>query len=115
MEVLMEVLASLLESSGIVIYGVVILIGFFLAFSPLFIWHNVAKLRQEMRDKLSAAVDALSEQVRELRVANAHLVEIQKQCIKTMEHVCDSLDDICRNTGGSSARSVGYRGGETSR
>ena len=104
-----------LAGFGIVIYGVVILIGFFLAFSPLFIWNNVVKLRQEMRDRLSAAVDVLSEQVRELRVANAHLVEIQKQCIKTMEHVCDSLDDICRNTGGSSARPAGYRGDETSR
>ena len=104
-----------LAGLGIVIYGVVILIGFFLAFAPLFIWHHVAKLRQEMRDKLSGAVDALSEQVMELRAANAHLVQLQQQYIKTMQNVCDSLDGICRNTGESGARPAGYRGGETSR
>lgn len=102
----MEAIAGL----GIVFNILAVVVGILLVFSPLFIWHHVAKMRKEMDEKISSLSQTASSLLqanvamkREQVKTNELLVEMQQRYLKTMQYVCDCLADICDNTGGSSA------------
>ena len=70
-------------------------VGILLAFAPLFIWHHVAKMRAEVRERMAELMETLVAQTREMKKSNALSVEMQQRYLKTMQYVCDRLADIC--------------------
>ena len=80
-------------------YGLAGVVGLFLVFAPLFIWHHVAKLRHDLQDEMSELRKDLSVHVQELRAVNANFEAMQQRYIKTMQYVCDRLADICDHLG----------------
>ena len=80
-------------------YGLAGVVGLFLVFAPLFIWHHVAKLRHDRQDELSELRKDLSVHLKELRAVNANFEAMQQRYIKTMQYVCDRLADICDHLG----------------
>ena len=92
---------ELLMLVGCVLGGVV---GLFLAFSPLFIWIHVSKMRKEIKDGTSALWQKLSALSNEAQAANARLEEMQQRYLKTMQYVCDRLADICDRLGATDAK-----------
>ena len=80
-------------------YGLAGVVGLFLVFAPLFIWHHVAKLRHDLQDEMSELRKDLSIHVQELRAVNANFEAMQQRYIKTMQYVCDRLADICDHLG----------------
>ena len=80
-------------------YGIAGVVGLFLVFAPLFIWHHVAKLRHDLQDEMSELGKDLSIHVQELRAVNANFEAMQERYIKTMQYVCDRLADICDHLG----------------
>ena len=80
-------------------YGIASFVGLLLVFAPFFIWHHVAKLRQDMQDEMSELRKDLSVHVQELRAVNANFEAMQQRYIKTMQYVCDRLADICDHLG----------------
>ena len=80
-------------------YGLASVVGLLLVFAPFFIWHHVAKLRQDMQDEMSELRKDLSVHVQELRAVNANFEAMQQRYIKTMQYVCDRLADICDHLG----------------
>ena len=80
-------------------YGLAGVVGLFLVFAPLFIWHHVAKLRHDLQDEMSELRKDLSIHVQELRAVNANFDAMQQRYIKTMQYVCDRLADICDHLG----------------
>ena len=98
----MEALAGL----GIIAYVGMAIIGAMLFFSPLFIWHHVAKMRKEVDEKIalleqtaSSLLQAVLAMKREQIKTNELFVEMQQRYIKTMQYVCDRLADICDHAG----------------
>ena len=80
-------------------YGLVGVVGLFLALAPLFIWHHVAKLRHDLQDEMLELRKDLAVHVQELRAVNANFEAMQQRYIKTMQYVCDRLADICDHLG----------------
>ena len=80
-------------------YGLAGVVGLFLVFAPLFIWHHVTKLRHDLQDEMSELRKDLSIHVQELRAVNANFEAMQQRYIKTMQYVCDRLADICDHLG----------------
>ena len=80
-------------------YGLAGVVGLFLVFAPLFIWHHVAKLRHDLQDEMSELRKDLSIHVQEMRAVNANFEAMQQRYIKTMQYVCDRLADICDHLG----------------
>ena len=80
-------------------YGLAGVVGLFLVFAPLFIWHHVAKLRHDLQDEMSELRRDLAVHVQELRAVNANFEAMQQRYIKTMQYICDRLADICDHLG----------------
>ena len=80
-------------------YGLAGVVGLFLVFAPLFIWHHVAKLRHDLQDEMLELRKDLAVHVQELRAVNANFEAMQQRYIKTMQYVCDRLADICDHLG----------------
>ena len=95
----MDIPVSVLSLLSIVGYVMASVVGLFLVFAPLFIWHHVAKLRHDLQDEMSELRKDLSIHVQELRAVNANFEAMQQRYIKTMQYVCDRLADICDHLG----------------
>ncbi len=84
----------------IIVYISIGIIGVLLILSPLFIWIHVSNMRKEMKYVTTALLRKLLVQANEVHTINENLAEMQRRQLKTMQYVCDRLDDILHESKG---------------